>query len=251
VRSSYGCLGWAGLVLSVVLGCVAFGALAGLSSTALCPVMALIAVSIGLLALGRHMPAKTRKGAEAVALSRAFKTYLTNLDKYADPKMVTDQFEKYLPFAIAFGLEKSWINRFKQIPTTPIPGWYYPIGRPYMGRVGGYPVMGAGVPGTLPGAGAGTSGVGSVVTPEMPSLQGVSDSLSGGLQGISDGLNSMLNSAARTITSTPPSPSGSYGGRSYSGRSGGSFSGRSSFGGRGGGGFRSSGGGGGGRRGFR
>ena len=250
VRSSYGCLGWAGVALSVGLGCAAITFATEWSSTVLCPVMALVVVSIGALVLGRHMPAKSRKGAEAAALARAFKTYLANLDKYADPKAVTDQFEKYLPFAIAFGLEKSWINRFKQVPTTPMPGWYFPPGRPYMGRVGGYPHTGAGVPSTLPTGGAGgaggAGGVGGMGTPEMPTLQGMSDSLSGGLQGISDGLNSMLNSAARTMTSTPPSSSGSSGGRSYSGRSGGSFSGS-----RGGGGFRSSGGSGGGRRGFR
>ena len=241
VRSSYGCLGWAGLVASGAVGCVAFTLLADLSATVLCPIMALVVVSIALLALGRHMPAKTRKGSEAAALSRAFKTYLSNLDKYADPKMVTDQFDKYLPYAIAFGLERSWINRFKQVPTTPVPGWYIPLGTPYLGRVGGL-----GRPGqsTLP-TGSTAAGSGGLGTPQMPTLQGMSDSLSGGLQGISDGLNNMLNSAARTMTSTPPSPSGSMGGRSYSGRSGGSF------GGRGGGGFRSSGGSGGGGRGFR
>lgn len=247
VRSSYGCLGWAGIAAAVALGCLAFTFVIEWSATVLCPVMALIVVSIGGLALGRHMPAKTRKGAEAAALSRAFKTYLSNLEKYADPKAVTDQFEQYLPYAIAFGLEKSWINRFKQVPATPIPGWYFPVGRPYMGRVGGYPYGTTGTTGTVPTSGTGDLGRGgSLGTPEMPTLQGMSDSLSGGLQGISDGLNSMLNSAARTMTSTPPSPSGSSGGRSYSGRSGGSFSGS-----RGGGGFRSSGGSGGGRRGFR
>jgi hypothetical protein len=212
-----------------------------MTPTVICPVIALVVVSVGLLVLGRHMPAKTRKGAEAVALARAFKTYLSNLDKYADPKMVTDQFEKYLPYAIVFGLEKSWINRFKQIPATPMPGWYFPVGYPYMGRMGG-----VGRPGqsTLPTGGMGT-GAGGLGAPEMPTLQGMSDSLSGGLQGISDGLNNMLNSAARTMTSTPPSASGSSGGRSFSGSS------RGSFGGGGGGGFRSSGGSGGGGRGFR
>ena len=242
VRGRYGCLGWVGILGTVLLGCVATLFLIDFTATGMCPVMALAVVSIIPLFLGRHMPAKTRKGAEAAALSRAFKNYLTNLDKYADPKMVTDQFEKYLPFAIAFGLERSWINRFKQIPATPVPGWYYPVGRPYIG--------GLGVPrtaqSTLPTTGA--SGAGSLGVPDVPNLQQMSEGLSGGLQGMSDGLNNMLNSAARTLTSTPPSPSGSSGGRSYSGRSGGSFSGRGSGGG---GGFRSSGGSGGGGRGFR
>lgn len=244
VRGSYGCLGAFALVAVLGLGFFAVPIFAEYTATLICPVIAGAIVAVVMMIMAPHMPAKTRKGAEATALSRAFKTYLMSLEKYADPKQVTDQFEKYLPYAIAFGLEKSWINRFRQIPTTPMPGWYYPVGRPYLGRTGGLGTStgGIGSGGTIDGAPSG--GV------EVPSLQGMSDSLSGGLQGMSDGLNSMLNSASRTLTSTPPPSNTSGGGRSFSGggsRGGGSFSGGS----RGGGGFRSSGGGGGGRRGFR
>ena len=142
------------------------------------------------------MPVKSRKGAEAAALSRAFKNYLANLEKYAKPEQVTEQFDKYLPFAIAFGLERTWINRFSRIPTTPMPGWYYPVGRPFIA----YPGRGTGMASRGSGRAhsAGQPGVG------VPSLQGMSGGLSGGLQSMSDGLNTMLNSAARTLTSTPP-----------------------------------------------
>ncbi len=235
VRSSYGCLGTFVLVAVLGIGFFAVPALSDYTSTLICPVLAGAVVAIALMILAPHMPAKTRKGAEAAALSRAFKTYLQNIEKYADPQQVTDQFEKYLPYAIAFGLEKSWINRFRQIPATPMPGWYYPIGRPFMGPMG----MGT-TAGTL-GHGLPTGGVPGAGGLPAPSLQGMSDSLSGGLQSMSDGLNTMLNSASRTLTSTPPPSSTSSGGRSYSGGS------RSS----GGGGFRSSGGSGGGGRGFR
>jgi hypothetical protein len=253
VRGSYGCLGTFALVAVLGIGFFAVPFFAEYTTTLLCPVLAGAVMAVVVMIVGPHMPAKTRKGAEAAALSRAFKKYLMNLEKYADPKQVTDQFEKYLPYAIAFGLEKSWINRFRQIPTTPMPGWYYPVGRPYMGGMGG-----TGIPGTLGTGGIG--GTGGVGTPgggvELPTLQGMSDSLSGGLQSMSDGLNTMLNSASRTLTSTPPPSNTSSGGRSFSGgsRGGGSFSGgRSSGGGfrSSGGGFRSSGGSGGGRRGFR
>jgi hypothetical protein len=220
------------------------------TGTLICPVLALAAVGIGLLVMAPHMPVKTRKGAEAVALSRAFKNYLTNLEKYAKPEQVTDQFEKYLPYAIAFGLEKTWINRFAKIPTTPVPGWYYPVGRPYLGRT-----VQPGTPSTtsaVPGLGQGSS-VPAGAGLQVPTLQGMSDGLSGGLQGMSNGLSSMLNSASRTLTSTPAPSNTSGGGRSYTSTS--RTSGRSFSGGgsrrSGGGSFRSSGGGGGGRRGFR
>jgi hypothetical protein len=228
VRGRYGCLGSFLLVVAIVGGIFAVGAFSSWTSTIMCPFIAAATVALLLAWMGRHMPVKSRKGAEAAALSNAFKNYLANLEKYADPAKVTEQFEKYLPWAIAFGLERSWINRFNRVPGTPVPGWYYPIGRPYLGY---------GVPGSSGGKTAGaTGGVGT--GSGVPSLQGMSDSLSGGLQGMSEGLNTMLNSAARTLTSTPPaSTTSSGGGRSFSGG--------------GGGGFRSSGGSGGGGRGFR
>ena len=247
VRGSYGCFGTFVLVAILGLGFFAVPIFSEYTSTLICPVLAGALLGIVLMIIAPHMPAKTRKGAEAAALAKAFKTYLMNLEKYADPKAVTDQFEKFLPWAIAFGLEKSWINRFRQIPTTPMPGWYYPVGRPYMGGIG-TPGIGTGTLGTAGPIGAAGTGAPNV---QVPTLQGMSDSLSGGLQGMSDGLNSMLNSASRTLTATPPPSTTSGGGGSFSGssRSGGrSFSGgsRSS-----GGSFRSSGGSGGGRRGFR
>jgi uncharacterized membrane protein YgcG len=224
VRSQYGCLGGFALVAAFIGGIVAAVAFSDSTSTLICPFLAIAVVGILLMWVGQHMPVKTRKGAEAAALSRAFKNYLVNLEKYAKPEQVTEQFDQYLPFAIAFGLERTWINRFSRIPTTAMPGWYYPVGRPF--RAG--PIV----------AGSRPVGQGAAAVPAtgVPSLQGMSNSLSGGLQSMSDGLNTMLNSASRTLTSTPPSSSSSSGGRSFSG---------------GGGGFSSSGGSGGGGRGFR
>jgi hypothetical protein len=252
VRSSYGCLGTFLLVAVIGGGFLAVPLFSDMTSTLICPVLAATVVAGLLMWLGQHMPAKTRKGAEGAALSRAFRNYLANLEKYAKPEEVKDQFEKYLPYAIAFGLERTWINRFRKLPDVPIPGWYYPVGRPYLGRPGYPGTMGAGLPGS---GGVGRGEAAPAGMPEMPTLQGMSDSLSGGLQSMSDGLNTMLNSAARIMTSTPPPSNTSGGGRSFSGGRVSSSSGRRSFSGGGfrssGGGFRSSGGSGGGRRGFR
>jgi len=216
VRGTYSGLGVALIVLAGVGGCVSSGLLSEWTAAIICPFMSLGLLGIALAWLGQHMPVKSRKGAEAAALSRAFKTYLSNLERYADATAVAGQFEQYLPYAIAFGLERSWINRFKRVPSTPPLIWYRPY-RPVM--VGQTTVMG--------GAGEAAS---------APSLQSLSDGVSNSLQSMSDGLNGLLNSAARSFTSTPPSSSSSSrGGRSFSG----------------GGGFRSSGGSGGGARGFR
>jgi len=225
VRSRYGCLGGFLLAAAFVGGILAAIALSGATSTLVCPFLAAAVVAIVLMWVGQHMPVKSTKGAEAAALSKAFKNYLANLEKYAKPEQVTDQFDKYLPFAIAFGLERTWINRFSRIPATPMPGWYFPVGRPFIvGPVGMGPTVAAGQ-GQAQAGGLGSAGA--------PSLQGMSSSLSGGLQSMSDGLNTMLNSATRTFTSTPPASNTSSGGRSFSGGGGGGFH---SFGGSGGGG---------------
>ena len=164
VRSQYGCLGGFLLVAAVVGGFFLAVAASDFTATLICPFMAAAVVAIILMWVGRHMPVKTRKGAEAAALSQAFKNYLTNLEKYAKPEQVTEQFDKYLPFAIAFGLERTWINRFSRVPTTPMPGWYYPVGRPFGGPLG----LGMGL-GTAGGQGSALPNV-SGAGASMPSL---------------------------------------------------------------------------------
>ncbi len=171
--------------------------------------------------VARHMPAKTLKGAEEAAKWDAFQQYLENLDKYDSVEGVAKRFEQFLPYAVAFGIDRSWIRRFSKIETVSTPIWYFPTYR------GGYE---AGTPlhKNMPsstGELARASGGGS--------LDDLAGGISGGLGSISDGLTEMLDSAARTFTSQPSSSGGSgswgSGGSSFSG--GGSFGGGSSGGG--------------------
>jgi hypothetical protein len=156
------------------------------------------------------MPVKTRTGAEEAAKWRAFKRYLKDIDRYAQLEEATDQFDRYLPYAIAFGVERSWINKFAAVPSTPVPIWYFPVwaGSHRTGRGGR--TMGGG---------------------RAPSLDGISKGMATGLAGMSAGLTSMLNTAGSTLVSRPQSSGGGSG--SWSG-----------------GGFSVGGGGGGGSRGF-
>ncbi|HET7375266.1 MAG TPA: DUF2207 domain-containing protein, partial [Anaerolineae bacterium] len=156
------------------------------------------------------MPVKTRHGAEMMAAWMAFKRYLENISKYAKLEEATDQFDKYLPYAIAFGLDRSWINTFARV-NTPIPYWYHPY---WYGR-------GIGIPNGSP-----TSVGGGIGT---PSVQGMSDGLAHSLQSMSTGLTTMLNSAASTFQSRPSS-SGGGGGWSGGGFSGGGGGGGGSAG---------------------
>ncbi|MBI5054211.1 MAG: DUF2207 domain-containing protein [Chloroflexi bacterium] len=221
VRGGYTTVGVMLVVFSFVVGVVAFGILDAVSLSLLCPVIPIGVFGVGLAIMGQSMPRKTRAGAEEAAKWKAFQKYLSNIQKYKDVKEATDQFEKYLPYAIAFGLERRWINAFAAEPTVPPPIWYRPI---YYGRP-----MGLGAPIS-----------GGVTAPQMPNLNQMGDGMVGGLNQIGDGMINALNTAGRSFA-TPPAPKYSGGGSSGSFRGGGfrggGFSG-GGFSGGGRGGFR-------------
>ncbi len=196
-----------GITLLFLLGFGAFFTLSTLiefTEAALCPVMGIGVFCVALIIVGRYMPAKTRKGAEEAARWAAFKRYLAEIERYTDLREATDQFERYLPYAIAFGIDRSWMKKFSRIETTPMPAWYIlpiPVGGPYRGNVGGM----------LPKGGLTPSG-------GVPSLDGMSQGLGASLDRMSRGLGSMLDSAASTFVSQPRS---SGGGGGWSGGGGG------------------------------
>lgn len=94
-------------------------ALAALSVFTFNPILLLVS-----MIFGQHMPRKTLYGAEAAAVARALKTFLTSQEKklafQADKQMM---FEKLLPYAIAFGVEEIWAKRFKDLGLAK-PDWY-------------------------------------------------------------------------------------------------------------------------------
>jgi uncharacterized membrane protein len=220
---------WRGIGIAMFIGAIFLGGfvsagLSNISSLLPCVFGGLGLTGLVAVGFGGSMPAKTRKGAEAAARWAAFRNYLTRIEKLADISQSSHLFDKFLPYAIAFGIKDSWIFKFTQQPTTPIPGWYMPYGW-------GRPVA------TSSGSGRG----GGVASPTAPGgripapgggLQGMSDSLAGGLTSMSDGLTRLLNSTGRVMGSVPSS-SGHSGGGGFSG-----------------GGFHGGGGGGGGGRGF-
>lgn len=73
---------------------------------------------------GRVMPRKTLLGAKQANVARGLKNFLTSqerqLEFQADRQMM---FEKLLPFAVAFGVEKIWAKRFEKFDLKQ-PDWY-------------------------------------------------------------------------------------------------------------------------------
>ena len=180
-----------------------------------------------------HMPQRTPKGAQEQRRWEAFKNYLKDLTRFQEMETAKETFEKYLPYAIAFGVEKEWVRRFEGV-TVSSPDWYHPpvIVNVPSGHAGG---LGGGLGGgTLTQAGSG---------PGLPG--GGSGSPGGGfsLDSISDGLFKSLSNMSSVLTAAPSSKGGRSGGGAWGG---GGFSGG---GGGFGGGFSGGGGGGGSRAG--
>lgn len=204
----------------------AFGAemAIGLPEGLICLPIALGLVGVVMMIAGPRMPAKTAKGAEEAAKWRAFRNYLQNVRQYADIEAATDQFNDYLPYAIAFGLERTWVNQFSQIEATPIPYWYYPryVGGPWArGYTFGEPLVDVRSP-----------DIRSQLARPGGSLDGMASNLNTGLNAMSAGLFTMLNSASSTLVSRPSSSGGGGGGFSggFSGGGGGGGGGSAGFG---------------------
>src|SRR3989344_2908098 len=94
-------------------------------------VVAVLALITGnlLLALisftfGMGMPRKTFLGASEAAVGKSLKNFLSSQhEKLAFQAKNQMFFEKFLPYAVAFGVEKIWAERFREIHLTK-PDWY-------------------------------------------------------------------------------------------------------------------------------
>lgn len=159
--------------------------------------IAAVIVWAALVPVSRHMPRKTATGAEAAAKWRAFRRYLVSLTEQRDLPEAASVFDRYLSYAVAFRIDRQWIEAFSRAGAR-APGWF---GMPEIGDVGDVVVVG-----DMSGAGRalgdiggaiGSAGVPDVSLPDvsMPDVQGLADTLGGSLQGASDGLSGLLDLA--------------------------------------------------------
>src|SRR5690606_38381890 len=94
------------------------------SSWLLLPAFTVTILSIILRLAARALPQRTRAGAEETEKWRAFKRYLDDLEKYDSLETAKANFERFLPYTIAFGIEKTWVQRFNSAGHAPTPTWY-------------------------------------------------------------------------------------------------------------------------------
>ncbi len=83
----------------------------------------LVVCGLGFLIIANFMPAKTEFGRETLEQIMGFRMFMYHAERYRLQKLTPDMFEKYLSYAVVFGLEKQWGEAFKDIYKGS-PGWF-------------------------------------------------------------------------------------------------------------------------------
>ena len=218
VRNQYGCLGVCLLALAGLIGVGLMSLFGGLSGAAVLPGIGLAVTAFGFLLLSRFMPRKTDAGAELAARWQAFKRYLRDIDRYSDLDEQKELWDRWLPFAIAFGVDSQYIRKFEAVDA-PAPGWYIPHPAMYGPYRGWYYGPGHSGGAARPDGGGGRAAGETFGAPSGPpggglggGLGDASRGMGSGLAGMSVGLGSLLTSTSATMTSRPSSSSTAGGG---------------------------------------
>ena len=116
---------WGLGVLMVALPYVAlqvFGFADFLSSVPIAVVCGLIALAI-IIIIGKQLTATSIKGARTQVQIQGFQEFMNRVDADRLKRMPPDTFEKFLPYAMALGVEHHWAKAFEGIIQNP-PTWY-------------------------------------------------------------------------------------------------------------------------------
>jgi uncharacterized membrane protein YgcG len=122
VRASY-------IGVGVVIGLLSIWGGTGIaSSMGMAPLTFIIAGALSAVIIcgfGWFMPAHTEQGARALEGVLGFEDFLNHVesDRFNRTIKTPQMFEKFLPFAMALGVEKNWSKAFQGIMTQP-PDWY-------------------------------------------------------------------------------------------------------------------------------
>jgi uncharacterized membrane protein YgcG len=122
VRSTY--LGIGGVVGFLLV----FGGLKLAAGTGMAPpafIIAGILTGAIIAGFGWFMPVHTEQGTRALEGVLGFEDFLVHVESDRFNKMIKtpEMFEKFLPFAMALGVEKNWSKAFQGILKEP-PDWY-------------------------------------------------------------------------------------------------------------------------------
>lgn len=85
----------------------------------------LLVTGIVVIMFGRAAPQRTKEGVLAKEHALGFKEYLYRAERYVVKKMTPETFERFLPYAMVFQVEKQWAEKFKDIYVDREPTWYH------------------------------------------------------------------------------------------------------------------------------
>jgi uncharacterized membrane protein YgcG len=175
-----------GIILAgVALAVGIMVALAGAVPLGWLPGTALMALGVATVLVAGAMPRRTPRGALEAARWRAFRTHLKRVSQSDTPE--TALHPHYLAYAVAFGVDQSFVRHMESVGTAPprwyggpggivfVPGGWY--GGPWMGPHGSH----------LDTRGA-PSAPGGVATAEAPNPQGWSDAVAALLNAASEAM---------------------------------------------------------------
>ncbi len=88
-------------------------------------VTATVASAVIVIIFAQIMPARTIAGARAREATLGFKEFLSRVEEDRYKKMITspEMFERFLPYAMAFGVAEKWAKAFEDMYRQP-PTWY-------------------------------------------------------------------------------------------------------------------------------
>jgi len=96
----------------------------GLPAQAITLISITIACTVALKIFFKFEARLSQKGREMKEEWLGFKMYLEVAEKYRMQNLTPDLFEKYLPYAMIFGVEKKWAKNFEAMHLPP-PNWYH------------------------------------------------------------------------------------------------------------------------------
>jgi uncharacterized membrane protein len=115
----------AGIVAGFLIGLASSAVMAWLGMPAVSSVVAGVGSAVIIILFGWFMPSRTPRGTRELEKVLGFREFLSRVEGDRLERMVKtpETFEKYLPFAMALGVEDNWAKAFEDIYTQP-PSWY-------------------------------------------------------------------------------------------------------------------------------
>ncbi|MDQ2906734.1 MAG: DUF2207 domain-containing protein [Chloroflexota bacterium] len=125
VRSRLGMTTLLVLVVALLAGTIAlvFGLITGMWPFIFLPLGLLLSCMVGLIVWSMYSPLSD-EGAQVAAYWKGFSNYLSDLSQGKAAPPAPDTFERYLSYAVGFGLAAAWTKYFHKQGLVTVPPWF-------------------------------------------------------------------------------------------------------------------------------